>query len=347
MISQAAWGKHGLRVGLRLSGTGTFWKLCVALGHRCLNGSEHHVVGHFDRVRVRLDARRGGVERGHFSDNANWVKLVEWFMDRQLVEDWLLGDSGWDGHGDGLSHDSLRHDGTAHDGAAHGGIAHHEPIWDRRRLHRRPRNLAVHDVRRRAFADHGTDALARRGSCLRSPLNPILDAAGHDPPRRLLLLLGQRAHVIVGAGTQEHEALRLEHGILADVVLPDGAHGHGRRRHAVLPRAAISTAPTARSPRVAGARARLPLDLLLRLEAFLRGQGRGGRGGVDEIGELIALLGEVVLDVAGGLVLVEPPLAVVVPLPVFGKARHGVFVARLRVCRGGISFSPFWIALVL
>lgn len=140
--------------------------------------------------------------------------------------------------------------------------------------------------------------------------------SGHDHPLgRLVVLVVQRADVVVCPRAQKHEALGLE-GLLAPVVivLPDIAHRPRRRRaHPALP---------CRLPQISAASAtslvrvrRIPLELLLRLEALLGRELGHGAALVHEGGELVALGGEVVLDVAGGLVRVEPAPAVVVPLP--------------------------------
>lgn len=157
-----------------------------------------------------------------------------------------------------------------------------------------------------------------------SPAAVRADALGsrHDHPLgRFVVLVVQRADVVVRPGAQKHEALGLE-GLLAPVVvvLPDIAHRPGRRRaHPALPcrlpqipaaAAAVATAATS-LVRVR----RIPLELLLRLEALLGRELGHGAALVHEGGELVALGREVVLDVAGGLVRVEPAPAVVVPLP--------------------------------
>jgi hypothetical protein len=76
--------------------------------------------------------------------------------------------------------------------------------------------------------------------------------------------------------------------------------------------------------------------LLLTDEFLFGSKVKGRRAVVDELGELVAGLGEGVLDQAGGLVPVEPALAIVIPLPVLREPRH-VLVDPDRACRVGFS----------
>jgi hypothetical protein len=82
----------------------------------------------------------------------------------------------------------------------------------------------------------------------------------------------------------------------------------------------------------------MPLDLLLRLEALLGREIRRRRRGVNVVGELVARFGEVILDVAGRLVAVEPSAAVVVPLPAGGEGGHDQ--AGLLCCCCCFFFNP-------
>jgi hypothetical protein len=59
----------------------------------------------------------------------------------------------------------------------------------------------------------------------------------------------------------------------------------------------------------------LSFKLLLGLESLFGCQDGSRLGRVDKVRKLIAFFREVVLDVAGWLVLVEPPLPVIVPFP--------------------------------
>lgn len=168
---------------------------------------------------------------------------------------------------------------------------------------------------RRSLARNRAGPLGGRRRC---PLR-LRQRPGDDPPRRLVLLLGQWAHIVVRPRAQVHQALRLEYRILARRLLPHVADGAGgRRRDAGLGSAAGTAAG-----------ARLPLHLLLRRQELLWREGRGRGARVDEVGELIALFGEVVLDVARGLVSVEPALAVVIPLPTRWEASHGAWCSRI------------------
>lgn len=175
--------------------------------------------------------------------------------------------------------------------------------------------VALLGRRRRSLARNRAGPLGGRRRC---PVR-LRQRPGDDPPRRLVLLLGQWTHIVVRPRAQVHQALRLEYRILARRLLPHAADGAGgRRRDAGL----VSAAGAA-------AGARLPLHLLLRRQELLWCEGRGRGARVDEVGELVALFGEVVLDVACGLVSVEPALAVVVPLPTKWEASHGAWCSRI------------------
>ena len=131
----------------------------------------------------------------------------------------------------------------------------------------------------------------------------------HDPPRHLIVLLHQWAHIIICAGSQKHEVLGLE-DLIVPAILPDIAHGSRGGGHPRLE--GLAHLPLGRlGLRVRG----VSLHLLLRLQSLLGCQLRDRLIGVDEVGELVAIIGEVVLYLASRFVLVEPPLPIKVHVP--------------------------------
>jgi hypothetical protein len=62
---------------------------------------------------------------------------------------------------------------------------------------------------------------------------------------------------------------------------------------------------------------------LLGLESFLGSKDGSGAQRINIVGKLIAFAGEVVLDMASRLILVEPTLAVIIGSPARRQAGHG------------------------
>lgn len=209
-----------------------------------------------------------------------------------------------------------------------------DDLLARSRHRRRRRRLALlqHGGRRRTgHWAHGLGPSSRPASGSAVAGHPLANAACDDSAGRLLLLLVERAHFGICAGAEEHEVLGLKDllGIVvaAAIAFPYGAHGPRRGGHARLG-VAIARAVRARWRELlgggaGGAGGGLPAELLLRLETLLGGEVWRRGGGIEVVWELVALGGEVVLDVAAGLVRVEPALAVVVGLPPGGQPDHG------------------------
>lgn len=263
----------------------------------CLNRCKNRIICHLDGWWVRLDNRSRGVIRWHLRNDAYGIVG---FLHREFVGDLPAVEE-----------------------------VYCLPFGDCRRY---SNGLACHDGLRRiavclgcrSSTPHGTHALPCLG------INTVLNPTGHDPSSGLFLLIIQRANVIIRPRPQEHEVLRLEYPIIA-IILPHIAHWPGRSRHAALP--ARNSTPTRSILPTPRARTRLPFDLLLRLEKLLRSKGRYRRCGIDVVGKFVAFRGEVVLDVAVGLVAVKPALAVVVPLPALWKASHDelILLSSLRI----------------
>lgn len=123
---------------------------------------------------------------------------------------------------------------------------------------------------------------------------------------RSVLLVLLRADVVVAAWTEIHETIRLEPGA--------GSAGLVRFERC-CPGGPIATAALYSVAVLAGSALPLALDLMMARELFLRRESRRRREGVEELGEFVAGLWEVVLDDARRLIAVKPSVSVVVELP--------------------------------